>query len=178
MSVASATLCDLAATPDPEVPASGEAETLSEHDWEVTLDRLQLIHQLCADDGVDVVYEDLGTKRRGAWDWKVDEIVVNSRLTRAQEASSVAHELAHRRLGDQCSTPPVERRAWEFGAAMLILPGEYAVAERRVGHHANALAIELGVTAKLIEAWRRWYEHRCPEWLKLPIEHHHDIYGT
>ncbi len=40
---------------------------------------------------------------------------------------------------------------------MLITPGEYRVAEMFVGEHLGALAIELGVTPKLIEAWRRWY---------------------
>lgn len=167
LSEAPDTLGYLAATPDVAGPASGEAEQPGGHDDGVTLDRLQLIHAMCADDGIEVVYEDLGTHRRGEYDWKTDEIRLNPRLDRAQEASSCAHELAHRRLGDRCSTGFTERRAWEFAAAMLILPREYADAERRVGHHVNALAIDLGVTNRIIESWRVWYATRCPSKLRL-----------
>lgn len=178
LSAAPGTLGGLAATPDQAGPVSGEAEQPGGHDSEVTLDRLQLIHEMCADDGIDVVYEDLGAKRRGHYDWMVDKIVLNPRLTRAQEASSCAHELAHRRLGDRCSTGFTERRAWEFAAAMLVLPHEYAEAERKVGHHVNALAAELGVTKRLIESWRRWYLHRCPPGLRLESWYWDDPWGA
>lgn len=112
----------------------------------------------CADLGVEVDWADLGDRRRGGYRWQDDSIVLSLRLTRAQAASTLAHELGHQRFGDRCSSPPAERRAWEYGAALLISPGEYRAAEMLVGHHVSALAIELGVTPKLIGAWRRWWE--------------------
>jgi len=125
-----------------------------------TRDRLDELFQHCADLGIEVDWADLGSKRRGQYVWREDRIVLSIRLTRAQATAVLAHELGHQRFGDTCSTPPSERRAWEYGAALLITPHEYAEAERLVGHHLAALAIELGVTPKLIEAWRRWWHLR------------------
>lgn len=114
--------------------------------------------QHCADLGIDVEWEDLGSKRRGHYRWRDDAIVLNRRLTTAQATAVLGHELGHQRFGDKCSTPAVERRAWEYAAAMLVTPAEYRDAEELVGCHLASLAIELGVTPKLIEAWRRWWE--------------------
>lgn len=86
--------------------------------------------------------------------------MLNLGLTHRQATACLAHELAHAVFGDDCSSPAVERRAWEYAAAFLVTPGEYALAEAIVGHHTSALAIELGVTPKLIEAWRRWWHKR------------------
>lgn len=116
--------------------------------------------QHCADLGIEVTYDDLGSKRRGEYRWREDGIALNPRLDRRQTTSTLSHELGHQKFGDRCSTGPTERRAWEYGAALLITPGEYRAAELLVGHHLSALAIELGVTPKLIEAWRRWWETR------------------
>lgn len=116
--------------------------------------------QHCADLGIEVEYDDLGSKRRGEYRWHKDGIALNPRLDRRQAASTLSHELGHQKFGDRCSSPAAERRAWMYGAAMLITPEEYRAAEGLVGHHKSALAIELGVTPKLIEAWRRWWETR------------------
>lgn len=113
--------------------------------------------QHCSDLGIMVDWADLGDKRRGAYYWRDDEIVLSLRLDRRQAASTLAHEVGHRRFGDRCSSASGERRAWEYGAALLVTPDEYRAAERSVGHHTSALAIELGVTPKLVEAWRRWW---------------------
>lgn len=112
----------------------------------------------CADLGIEVGWMDLGDRRRGEYHWQDDRIVLSLRLTRAQAASTLAHELGHERFGDRCSSPVAERRAWEYGAALLVTPEEYRLAEVQVGHHLSALAIELGVTPRLIEAWRRWWQ--------------------
>jgi len=126
--------------------------------------------QHCADLGIDVEWAPLGDKRRGEYHRHGDRIVLNSKLTARQATACLGHELGHQRFGDHCSTPANERRAWEYAAALLITPREYAAAETLVGHHLAALAIELGVTPKLIEAWRRWYDRRCPERFRIPRE--------
>lgn len=126
----------------------------------MTRDRLDHLFQHCADLGIDVEWSDLGEYRRGEYRRRGDRIILNLRLTRRQATATLAHELGHQRFGDTCSTPRNERRAWEYGAALLVTPEEYAAAEARVGHHLAALAIELEVTPKLIEAWRRWWEKR------------------
>jgi uncharacterized protein DUF955 len=123
------------------------------------IDRLDLALRHCADLCIDVEWADLGEYRRGEYRrHHPGRITLNWRLTLQQSAATLGHELGHERFGDTCSTPANERRAWEYGAALLIKPREYREAERLVGHHLSALAIELGVTPKLIEAWRRWWK--------------------
>lgn len=104
-----------------------------------------------------------------AWDWELPDdchgyyehhsrlIVLNYRCTMAQSISALAHEVGHGVFGDICSTPAVERRADEAGASFVLTAQEYADAESIVGHHAGALARELGVTRDLVLAWRRWW---------------------
>lgn len=110
--------------------------------------------------GTDVVWEDMGPRLRGEYRWWCDTIALNRRMTAAQATASLAHELGHWRFGDRCSTAANERRAWEYGAALVITPDEYAAAERLVGAAEGALAAELGVTVRIIEAWRRWWVTR------------------
>ncbi|MCF6376939.1 ImmA/IrrE family metallo-endopeptidase [Nocardioides KLBMP 9356] len=124
-----------------------------------TLDEL-LWH--CADLGVDVEWADLGPTKHGGYKASTDVITLSHRLTRRQAIATLAHELGHRAFGDRCSTPAVERRAWEYAAAFLITPSEYARAEAEVGCHMAALAEHLDVTPKVIEAWRRWAHKRVP----------------
>ncbi len=123
-------------------------------------DRLDHLFQHCADFGIDVAWDDFGDYRRGEYRWQDDTIVLSPRLTRRQAIATLAHEIGHQKFGDTCSTPASERRAWEFGAAFLITPDEYRAAEAQVGSHTAALAIELEVTTKLVEAWRRWYRRQ------------------
>ncbi len=72
----------------------------------------------------------------------------------------LAHELGHERFGHGCSSPANERRAWEYAAALVLTPAEYAAAEERVGPDPAGLALELGVTPQLIGSWRRWWHKR------------------
>ena len=123
-------------------------------------DQLDLLFQHCADLGIDVEWSDLAAHRHGEYHWTGDRIVLNLRLTRRQAISALAHELGHQAYGDRCSTPAAERRAWEYAAAFLITPARYAAAERVVGHHLSALAAELEVTPRVVEAWRRWWAKR------------------
>jgi hypothetical protein len=114
----------------------------------------------CADLGLHVEWRDLGETRRGEFHPHADLIVLSSRLTRRQAVACLAHELGHARFGHRSSTPANERRAWQYAAAILITPAEYAAAEARVGPDVAALALELEVTPRLIEEWRRWWRHR------------------
>lgn len=127
-----------------------------------TVDRLDRLFQHCWDLGIEVEWDELGDHRRGHYEWRRNSIVLNVRLTMAQVVSTLAHEIGHAIFGDRCSTPAAERRAWEFGAALAITPAEYEAAEGIAGHHPSALAMELEVTPRLIEAWRQWYEKRYP----------------
>ncbi len=121
---------------------------------------LEQLYRHCADLGIDVEWEDLGDNRRGFYRHSRRRIVLNTVLTRAQATATLAHELGHERFGDTCSSAPAERRAWEYGAAVLITPADYERAEDLVGHHPAALALHLEVTPRLIEAWRRWWATR------------------
>lgn len=126
--------------------------------------RLDLLYAHCADLGLEVEWCDLGEYRRGDYCAATETIRLNLRLTAREATSTLAHELAHHLFGDECSTPAVERRAWERGAAIIITPPEYARAEQLVGCHPNALATELEVTQELIRAWRRWYKRAGHLW--------------
>lgn len=119
-----------------------------------------MVFQHCADLGIQVEWASLGDNRRGEYRRHGDRIVLNLRLTARQAVSTLAHELGHHRFGDRCSTGANERRAWEYAAALLITPEEYEEAEEVVGHQVSALALELGVTPRLIEAWRDWWLQR------------------
>lgn len=121
-------------------------------------DRLDHLFQHCADLGINVEWDDLGEYRRGEYRRAGHVVRLNLRLTHAQAVATLAHEIGHAKFGDTCSSPKNERRAWEYAAAMVINPAEYREAEEQVGHHVSALALELGVTPKLIQAWRRWWE--------------------
>lgn len=123
----------------------------------MTRDRFDIFSQHCADVGLTVTWRDLGPYRRGQCHGALGEIVLNPRMTLVQAASTGIHEFGHWAFGDERSTPAAERRAWEYGASLLIEAWEYARAESVVGPHPNALGAELGVTPRLIEAWRRWW---------------------
>lgn len=122
--------------------------------------RLDRLYQHCADLGIDVEWADLGPVRRGCYLDDSNTILLNTLLTRAQATATLAHECGHQVFGDRCSTPRAERRASEYGAALIINVKDYQAAERLVGHHCGALADELGVTPHLIEAWQRWYRRK------------------
>jgi Zn-dependent peptidase ImmA (M78 family) len=103
-----------------------------------------------------VAWADLGDLRRGLYHDDERLIVLNTRLTGAQATATLAHEMGHAAFGDRASTPRAERRASEYGAALVIDEQDYRRAESLVGPHPGALADELGVTRHLVEAWRRW----------------------
>lgn len=119
--------------------------------------RLDVLFAHAADLGLDVDWADLGEHRRGEYRDDSRLILLNHALTRVQATATLAHEIGHAVFGDRCSTPRAEKRAWEYGAALIIDPADYWRAERLVGPHLNALAAELEVTPRLVSAWREWY---------------------
>lgn len=125
-----------------------------------TRDRLDQLFQHCADLGIDIEWRDLGETRRGEFRRHANTIVLNPRQTNRQVVACLAHELGHERFGHGCSSPANERRAWEYAAELVITPGEYAAAESRVGPDVAGLALELAVTPRLVEEWRRWWHLR------------------
>lgn len=139
----------------------------------LTRDRLDQLHQHCADLGLMVEWDDLGEYRRGEYRRFGERVILNLRLTKAQATATLAHELGHHRFADLCSSPKAERRAWQYGAAMLITPEEYRRAEALVGHQLSALALELEVTPRLISSWREWWQNRG----RLVFEGLHDLAG-
>lgn len=123
--------------------------------------RLDALYQHAADMRLDVEWTlDLPARRHGAYLDDRRLILLNYRCTSAQALSALAHEVAHAIYGDRCSTPPVERRADELGSLFIIAADDYAAAEELVGPHVGALARELGVTERMVLAWRRrWQRH-------------------
>lgn len=119
--------------------------------------RLDVLFAHSADLGLGVEWANLGEARRGYYRKDKRLIVLHRGLTRAQATSTLAHEVGHHVLGHTCSTPRHERQAWEYGAALVINVKDYRRAERIAGHHPNAVAAELGVTPRLVEAWQDWY---------------------
>lgn len=98
--------------------------------------------------GPGLAWRDLGDHRRGEYRDDQALIVINRRLTHAQAIATHAHEVGHAVFGDRFATPANERRAWEYGASLIITCSEYADAEDRVGVHPGALAVELDVTPR------------------------------
>lgn len=128
------------------------------HEHSLTRDRFDVFMQHCSDVGVEVEWQEL--RVRGHCLAREDRIILNRQLTFVQAASTGMHEFAHWSFGDLVSTPAAERRAWEYGASLLVEPAEYARAESIVGSDPRALALELDVTVRVIEAWRRWWQRR------------------
>lgn len=119
--------------------------------------RLDVLFAHAADLGLAVEWADLGEVRRGEYHDDSRTIILDHSLTRAQATATLAHEVGHAVLRHTCSTPKHERQAWEYGAALVINVKDYQRAERIAGHHPNAVAAELGVTRRLVEAWQDWY---------------------
>jgi Zn-dependent peptidase ImmA (M78 family) len=120
------------------------------------------LEQLAAEMDVTIVTCRLGGLR-GLYDHRARAIYLDDRLTGAQRCSTLAHELGHAHHGDHDLVHmtvrrrrDVEERATRWAARMLISPVEYAAAELVAGSDPVTIARELGVTRRLVEAWREW----------------------
>ena len=83
----------------------------------------------------------------------VGVIVIRYGMTERRTLSTLAHELGHYYYGDTVCTAPVNRRAWQWAARLLISDGEYAKAEQQ---HASvgAIAQHLGVVDSVIHGYQ------------------------
>ena len=117
--------------------------------------------ELADQSGLAVVWDRaLGEHLRGLLLVDDGVIVLNAWLDEAQQRSTLAHELGHawyghRPTGDEHGDARDERQADEYAARLLVDPLAYAAAERAVGTHPGALAVELGVTAGVVATWQR-----------------------
>ena len=130
--------------------------------------KFDLLLRHAADLGVDVEYDDLGLVRHGFYRHADSLIVLNCRCTAAQMLSALAHEIGHAILCDY-GVGANHNKADEIGASLIITPSEYAAAEAIVGEHPGALAEYLGVTRRLVLAWRRWYARKHPAPTSVPL---------
>lgn len=108
--------------------------------------------------GVTIEYVDLA-RRDGEYRHDLKRIRLRTGMTMRKEVCALAHELAHAVWGDVPSKfGPVnakqERRADEWAALLLISPDRYRLAEERWEGHTGAMAYDLGVTTRIIEAFR------------------------
>lgn len=109
--------------------------------------------------GVDVEYCELSSDRDGDYDHAGKQIRIQHDLPYRRYRSAIAHETAHAVFGDVPSRfGPVkmkqERRADEWAALRLIGLDDYRQQERRHDGHVEAMAIALGVTVEIVEAFR------------------------
>lgn len=109
---------------------------------------------------VRVVDADLPADRDGEYLHRRRLIRLQRGMPHRLRRSVLAHECAHAVFGDEPSrfgprAAKQERRADEWAALRLIDVDEYKTAERIHTGHIDAIALELDVTADLVEAFQR-----------------------
>lgn len=110
--------------------------------------------------GVRVEYGEMPDDRDGEYLHDRQLIRLRSGMAARLHRSVLAHEVAHAVFADVPSMfGPVnrkqERRADEWAALRLISPDAYRRAEAMHGCHPGALAVELGVITRIVEAYQR-----------------------
>lgn len=110
--------------------------------------------------GVRVEFDELPEELDGKYDHDARLIIIQHDLMFRRYVSTLAHETCHAVFGDVKSKfGPVnakqERRADEWAALRLIPLDGYRREEARHDGHPEAMAIALGVTVDLIDAFRR-----------------------
>ncbi|GAT73598.1 hypothetical protein MHM582_2092 [Microbacterium sp. HM58-2] len=118
------------------------------------LELYQMLDALC----VSVEFVDL-PEDDGEYDHDTRVMKIQHDLLFRRYISTLAHETCHAIYGDVKSKfGPVnakqERRADEWAALFLIGLDDYRREEARHDGHADAMAIALGVTVELVEAFR------------------------
>lgn len=120
----------------------------------------ELLWSTVDDLGLTVEYADLDNDRDGEYDHDSQLIRLQRGMSPRLHRSVLAHEIAHAVFADVPSMfGPVnakqERRADEWAALRLISVEEYRRSEALHHGHVEALAVELGVTVDLVEAFQR-----------------------
>lgn len=112
-------------------------------------------------DTLDVTVEhcELSADRDGDYCHDERHLRVQHNLPYRRYRSTIGHETAHAVFGDVPSRfgpmrAKQERRADEWAALQLIDVDEYRQQEHRHDGHPEAMAIALGVTVELVEAFR------------------------
>ncbi|GGD33381.1 hypothetical protein GCM10010915_12200 [Microbacterium faecale] len=114
--------------------------------------------------GVTIVYTDLTHLHRdGDYDHSTKTIRLQPNMTIRLKRSVLAHEIAHAIHGDvRTMFGPVnakqERRADEWAALHLIRLDDYRRAEEIHNGHAPAIALELDVITRTVDAYRSMLE--------------------
>lgn len=108
---------------------------------------------------VTVEYCDVPADRDGDYDHATRHMRIQHDLPYRRYRSAIGHETCHAVFGDVKSRfGPVgakqERRADEWAALRLIDLEDYQQQEQRHDGHVEAMAIALGVTVELVEAYR------------------------
>lgn len=105
--------------------------------------------------GVKLIYtNDLPPQRLGCYLDDERTIMIRASLHGALELETLAHEYVHAVYRDRTKHPAIEWRAWREAARLLVDDDGYAAAER-ISHDAGYIARELGVTVRIIEAYRK-----------------------
>jgi len=118
------------------------------------------IRQTLRDLGVSVRYAHLGEDRDGEYLHHRRLVRLQPGMPRRLHRSVLAHECAHAVFGDAPSlfgpaNAKMERRADEWAALRLIDIDDYKLAESIHAGHPDAIALELDVTADIVEAFQR-----------------------
>jgi Zn-dependent peptidase ImmA (M78 family) len=105
--------------------------------------------------GVKLIYtKDLPPQRLGCYLDDERTILIRASLHGALEQETLAHEYVHAVYRDRTKHPAVEWRAWREASRLLVDPAAYAAAER-VSHDVGYIARELGVTIRIVQAYRK-----------------------
>ena len=110
---------------------------------------------------VAVKYGVLPNGWRGAYSHLKHTIYLVEGMSRREERSTLAHEVAHAIAGDEFAkldffSIKQESHANLIASRALIDFKEYQNAERLHGGHIPSLAHELNVTELMIQYWQRW----------------------
>lgn len=112
-------------------------------------------YRLAADIGVRIEYTTrLPVGRLGAYLDDERLILIRASLHGALELETLAHEYIHALHRDRSRHPAIEWRAWREAARLLIDDRAYAAAEA-ISDNPAFIAHELGVTVRIIEAYRK-----------------------
>ena len=132
---------------------------------QIEMRRARLVAE-AADAGAQVVYADLPGDEVGRYASDADQatIYVQAGMSSADEASVLAHEVAHAVRDDTGpQTPKREEFIDEEAAGNIVSARAYRNAVAAVGPDASSLGVELDVSTDIIDAYERRREREMEE---------------